>query len=86
MSGKIPVGSALIMIGLVTGLGYGIMALTTPNEKQFYDSLAPDLKRKVDDSRAYQKAVRDKYDKMEELRLAGEREEPVWADKKEEKK
>lgn len=55
-------------------------AVTTPNEQQFYDSLAPDLKRKVDDSRAFQKAAREKHDRLESLKAAGEREEPVWAE------
>ena len=45
-------------------------AVTTPNEQQFYDALAPDLKRKVDDSRAYQKAAREKYDRLEALKVS----------------
>lgn len=68
------------MTSVIVGIGYGIMAITTPNEQQFYDALAPDLKRKVDDSRAYQKAAREKYDRLEALKAAGDREEPVWAE------
>lgn len=41
-----------------------ILIVTTPNEKQFYDSLAPDLKKKVDDSRAFQAEARAKADRM----------------------
>ncbi|KAL8292529.1 hypothetical protein RQP46_001141 [Phenoliferia psychrophenolica] len=52
MAGRIPVGKAFLMTAVITSLGYGVMALTTPSEAQFYDSLAPDLQRKVDQNRA----------------------------------
>jgi hypothetical protein len=40
-----------LTLGLL-GFGYGLMKATTPNEEQLYKELAPDLKRKVDASRA----------------------------------
>lgn len=43
--------------------------MTTPTEQEFYDALAPDLKRKVDDSRAAQKAARDKYEALRALNV-----------------
>lgn len=52
MSGRVPIGSFLLLIGTFTGLAYGLMAATTPSDQQFYDALAPDLKRKVDAQRA----------------------------------
>lgn len=121
MSGRIPVGRAIVVTGVITALGYGIMAcgsfflphtlparsptsprtssnsfpppwpppssrtkirvrsradrvsnptVTTPSEQQFYDSLAPDLKKKVDDSRAFQAAARAKADQLELLNVS----------------
>ncbi|KAK2460571.1 hypothetical protein APHAL10511_007041 [Amanita phalloides] len=40
-----------ITVGFI-GFGYGLMKATTPTEEQLYKELAPDLKRRVDASRA----------------------------------
>jgi len=34
------------------GIGYTIMKVTTPTEEQLYNEMAPDLRRKVDATRA----------------------------------
>jgi len=44
------------MTAAIVGFGYGLMRLVTPTEKQFYDSLAPDLKRKADEMRRAREA------------------------------
>ncbi|KAN0065340.1 hypothetical protein ACQY0O_001176 [Thecaphora frezii] len=60
-------------------LGYGIMKATTPTDKQFYDSLSPDLKRQVDNQRL---AAERKAAYREQVMRAKEAEEsgPVWAE------
>ncbi|KAH9466930.1 hypothetical protein MJO28_000484 [Puccinia striiformis f. sp. tritici] len=79
MAARLPPGKALALLVAGTGLGWGIMKLTTPTESQFYDVLAPDLKRKVDERRK-EAAEWDKlYGKTtveEQYRKAVEREEP----------
>ncbi|KAM6500850.1 hypothetical protein JOM56_003864 [Amanita muscaria] len=40
-----------LTLGLM-GFGYGLMKVTTPTEEQLYKEMAPDLKRKVDASKA----------------------------------
>ncbi|ORY86718.1 hypothetical protein BCR35DRAFT_302448 [Leucosporidium creatinivorum] len=79
MAGRIPIGSALLFTGAVTGLGYGIMYLTTPTDQQFYDSLAPDLKRKVDENRALQRRGMEQREALERIKKSAELDKPVWA-------
>ncbi|SPO36828.1 uncharacterized protein PSFLO_02299 [Pseudozyma flocculosa] len=52
---------------------------TTPTDKQFYDSLSPDLKRQVDNQRS---AAERKAAYREQLMRAKEGEDngPVWAE------
>ncbi|GAA5954235.1 hypothetical protein JCM8115_003347 [Rhodotorula mucilaginosa] len=85
MSGRIPIMRAIILIGGVSALGYGIMAATTPTEQQFYDALSPDLKRKVDEARALKAGAREEMakasqDKLNTIREQARSEAPVWAD------
>ncbi|GJN94206.1 hypothetical protein Rhopal_007280-T1 [Rhodotorula paludigena] len=85
MSGRIPVGSALLLTGLITALGYGVMAATTPSEQQFYDSLSPDLKRKVDDAKrvkqgAQNELARESQARLDAIRAQAKNDAPVWAD------
>ncbi|EFP74451.1 hypothetical protein PGT21_031893 [Puccinia graminis f. sp. tritici] len=79
MASRLPPGRALGLLIAGTGMGWGIMKLATPSESQFYDELAPDLKRKVDERRK-QSAEWDKlYGKTtveEQYQKAVEREEP----------
>ncbi|EDP44256.1 hypothetical protein MGL_1653 [Malassezia globosa CBS 7966] len=39
---------------VVIGFGYLLLKTATPNEQQLYDSLSPDLKRRVDAQRSSQ--------------------------------
>ncbi|BGP52101.1 hypothetical protein JCM10450v2_008072 [Rhodotorula kratochvilovae] len=85
MSGRVPIGSFLVLIGTFTGLAYGLMAATTPSEQQFYDALAPDLKRKVDAARAMKagaqsELIRESQEKLEAIKKQAQGEGPVWAD------
>ncbi|KAL8277279.1 hypothetical protein RQP46_010348 [Phenoliferia psychrophenolica] len=78
MSGRIPVGSAFLLTGVITAIGYGIMSLTTPSEQQFYDRLAPDLKAKVDRSRAAQAEAKARADQLAAINNSAEEGKPVW--------
>ncbi|BGP58479.1 hypothetical protein JCM8202v2_006148 [Rhodotorula sphaerocarpa] len=69
MSGRIPILRAIILIGGVSALGYGVMAATTPNEQQFYDALSPDLKRKVDEAKALRAGARDELARASQEQL-----------------
>jgi hypothetical protein len=99
MSGRIPIGSAILMTLGITTLGYGIMACssnslslthsliltlsltddrnthcvlflgTTPTEKEFYDALSPDLKKKVDEQRRLTQGAREQLARDSQSRL-----------------
>lgn len=43
--------------------------MTTPSDEQFYNSLAPDLKRKVDDNRAARKVAELKQAQLAALNV-----------------
>ncbi|GFZ45124.1 hypothetical protein JCM24511_02850 [Saitozyma sp. JCM 24511] len=77
MSGGFMWGKFAVYSTIIIGVGYTAMKLATPTEQQFYDALAPDLKRKVDEIRAQREgstAVRDK------LATAGAQDQVVWAE------
>ncbi|GAA5884109.1 hypothetical protein JCM6882_002143 [Rhodosporidiobolus microsporus] len=80
MAGRIPVGSAIILTGVITSIGYGIMALTTPSEEQFYNSLAPDLKRKVDEAKRLQAGAQAQNERLAAIRAQADQDRPVFAD------
>ncbi|GAA6006605.1 hypothetical protein JCM11491_003114 [Sporobolomyces phaffii] len=85
MSGRIPIGSAILMTLGITTLGYGIMAFTTPTEKEFYDALSPDLKKKVDDQRrlnagARDQLVKDSQSRLDAIKAQAKNDAPLWAD------
>ncbi|GAA5957987.1 hypothetical protein JCM3765_006224 [Sporobolomyces pararoseus] len=85
MSGRIPIGSAILMTLGITTLGYGIMAFTTPTEKEFYDALSPDLKKKVDEQRkltqgAREQLAKDSKDRLDAIKAQAQNDSPVWAD------
>ncbi|GAA5822056.1 hypothetical protein JCM5353_006215 [Sporobolomyces roseus] len=85
MSGRIPIGSAILLTLGITTLGYGIMAFTTPTEKEFYDALSPDLKKKVDEQRkltqgARDQLARDSQTRLEAIKAKANSDSPVWAD------
>ncbi|GAA5842156.1 hypothetical protein JCM11251_006542 [Rhodosporidiobolus azoricus] len=86
MAGRIPVGSALILTGVITSLGYGIMSLTTPSDEQFYNSLAPDLKRKVDEAKRVQAGAKEQTDRLAAIRAQAQQDRPVFADELDSKK
>ena len=69
MAGRVPIGSFLLLIGTATGLAYGLMAVTTPSDQQFYDSLAPDLKRKVDAQRALKQGAQSELVRESQAQL-----------------
>ncbi|KAK4331116.1 cytochrome b mrna processing protein, CBP4 [Rhodotorula toruloides] len=69
MSGRIPIGSAVLLTGVVTAIGYSIMALTTPTDQEMYDRLSPDLKRKVDEARRMQAGAQNELVRESKSRL-----------------
>ncbi|KAM0755089.1 hypothetical protein T439DRAFT_353035 [Meredithblackwellia eburnea MCA 4105] len=81
MAGRIPISRATLFVLGVTGVGYAIMAATTPSEQQFYDSLAPDLKRKVDESKKFKQIQLEKQQQLEAIHKSAESEKPVWSTK-----
>ncbi|KAL7423035.1 hypothetical protein Q5752_002334 [Cryptotrichosporon argae] len=70
-------GRFLTVSALIIGAGYGIMKSTTPSEEKFYDSLSPELKKKVDQVRA-QRAGSSPV--AETLANAGDKNQVVWAE------
>ncbi|KAG7530267.1 hypothetical protein FFLO_05152 [Filobasidium floriforme] len=50
----------------VMGAGYGVMKIATPSDEQFYNALAPDLKRKVDQIRAQRATSEEMRTKLAE--------------------
>ncbi|GAA5908407.1 hypothetical protein JCM5296_005923 [Sporobolomyces johnsonii] len=91
MSGRIPIGKAIGLTVAITAVGYGIMALTTPTEQEFYDRLSPDLKKKVDEQRRLSAGYRDQLAKESQQRLetitaSAKNDAPVWADDMDPKK
>jgi len=77
-------GRVAVWSTIIIGSGYVIMKTTSPTEQQLYDQLAPDLKKKADDYRAWRKngvQQSELQKKMEEASDAGAT-GPVWADKK----
>ncbi|BGP20663.1 hypothetical protein JCM10213_001091 [Rhodosporidiobolus nylandii] len=80
MAGRIPVGSAIIMTTVITALGYGVMALTTPNEEQFYAALSPDLKRKVDEQRRLAAGAREANERLESIKAQAQQDKPIFAE------
>ena len=44
--------------------------MTTPNEKQFYDSLSPELKKRVDEHKAMERSAQEKRDRIQSIQVA----------------
>ncbi|GAA6011145.1 hypothetical protein JCM10207_005512 [Rhodosporidiobolus poonsookiae] len=82
MAGRIPVGSALLLTAAITAGGYAIMAMTTPNEQQFYDSLSPDLKRKVDEARKVRQGALEAEQKLRQIKAGAAEDKPVFLEEK----
>ncbi|KAK4055389.1 hypothetical protein OIO90_003227 [Microbotryomycetes sp. JL221] len=80
MSGRIPVGRAALMVGAVTAVGYGIMYVTTPTDKQFYDSLSPDLKKRVDEQRAANAKLQQQRQQIQQIKNSADHDAPVWSE------
>lgn len=53
--------------------------MTTPNEKQFYDSLSPELKKRVDEHKALDAAAREKRERIQSIQVSCR--DPVAASK-----
>jgi len=77
MSGQILWGKFALFTGAIMAAGWGIMRLTTPTEEQFYNSLSPELKRKVDAVRLQRQSMSPLQEK---LNTAGEQDQVVWAE------
>ncbi|KAF6764713.1 hypothetical protein DFP72DRAFT_869016 [Ephemerocybe angulata] len=79
--------------GLTTvlmGAGYMLMKATTPTEEQLYNEMAPDLRKKVDASRAARLAREAEMKKQVEAQVAGaehpESAKPIWASRPSERR
>ncbi|KAF9519943.1 hypothetical protein BS47DRAFT_1336677 [Hydnum rufescens UP504] len=62
---------------LLIGVGYSTMKFTSPSEKELYDSLAPDLKKKVD----AQRAARQNVQSDKEMMGNPDEAKPIWKEK-----
>lgn len=69
VGGRIPIGPALFTTMAIVGVGYSIMALTTPNEEEFYAQLSPDLKRKVDEHRKMRKEQDAAHERLQAIKV-----------------
>lgn len=73
---RIAWGKAIVMSGGVFGVGYALLKLTTPSEKELYDSLSPDLRRQVD---AKRRARENAGQVNTALTSNPDEAQPVWA-------
>ncbi|KAK4047304.1 hypothetical protein OIV83_005482 [Microbotryomycetes sp. JL201] len=80
MSGRIPVGRAALLVGGITALGYGIMYSSVTTYKQFYDSLSPDLKKRVDEQRAASQKLQQQRQQIQQIKDSADQDAPVWSD------
>ncbi|KAL9941053.1 hypothetical protein V8E36_000541 [Tilletia maclaganii] len=79
MTAPVPWGRLLTASAGIIGIGYVIMKVTTPTDKQFYDALAPDLKRQVDQHREQAKRKGAYMEQLERARSGEADSAPVWA-------
>ncbi|QRW14787.1 hypothetical protein RhiLY_13786 [Ceratobasidium sp. AG-Ba] len=76
MSGRIAWGRFMAVSAGLVFSGWAIMRATTPNEKEFYESLAPDHKRRVDAARAQGLGVSQPTESLRRQQL--DPEAPIW--------
>ncbi|KAF8162920.1 hypothetical protein B0H34DRAFT_693446 [Crassisporium funariophilum] len=79
-----PWGKFALWTTALTGTGYLLMKATTPSEEQLYNSMAPDLRRKVDATRAARLAREAEMKKQVDAQVVSETKpeatKPIWAD------
>ncbi|BEI96174.1 hypothetical protein CcaverHIS631_0111230 [Cutaneotrichosporon cavernicola] len=80
MSGKILWGRWLGVTTILMGVGYTLLKVATPTEEEFYNSLSPDLKRKVDEVRAQRAALENSKTVQAKLEAASDDGKVIWGD------
>lgn len=76
MSGQVAWGKFAMVSTALIFSGWALMRATTPNEKEFYDSLAPDHKRMVDAARARGTGVAQPSESLRRQQL--DPQAPIW--------
>ncbi|CAO1616777.1 unnamed protein product [Jaminaea pallidilutea] len=61
------------------GVGWGVMAATTPSEEKFYNSLSPELRKKVDAQRQAASRKAAYAEQLEKAKRSDDAEAPQWA-------
>ncbi|KLT46095.1 hypothetical protein CC85DRAFT_281730 [Cutaneotrichosporon oleaginosum] len=77
-AGKILWGKWLAVTSVIMGVGYTLLKVATPTEEEFYNSLSPDLKRKVDEVRAQRAAIENSKLVQAKLEAASDEGKVVW--------
>jgi len=81
MSAGMPWVKVTAAIGGCLGLGYLVMKAVTPTPEQLYAKMSPDLRRKVDASRAQRLAAENGARQQSVIQSPDpESQKPVWAD------
>jgi len=80
MSGKIPWLQLTVASAGIMGLGYALLRAVVPTPEETYNAMAPDLRRKVDETRRARLALEEGMKQQQNAQLDPESAKPVWAD------
>lgn len=80
MSGKLPWVRLTVMSAGIMGLGYTLLRVIVPSPEETYNAMAPDLRRKVDETRRARLALEEGMKQQQNAQLDPESAKPVWAD------
>ncbi|KAN0141351.1 hypothetical protein V8E53_001107 [Lactarius tabidus] len=80
MSGKIPWVQLTVASAGIMGLGYTLLRVVVPSPEETYNAMAPDLRRKVDETRRARLALEEGMKQQQNAQLDPESAKPVWAD------
>ncbi|ODN95202.1 hypothetical protein L198_04590 [Cryptococcus wingfieldii CBS 7118] len=67
----------IVYSGAIIGSGVWLQNKTVPNEKDYYNSLSPDLKAKMDQIIRQREGSKTMKEKLQE---AGDKDEVIWGD------
>jgi len=80
MSGRMPWLQLSVVSAGIMGLGYVLLRATVPTPEETYNAMAPDLKRKVDETRRTRLALEEGMKQQQNAQIDPESANPVWAD------
>jgi len=81
MAARMPWLKVTATIGGFIGVGYLTMKAVTPTPEQLYERMSPDIRRKVDASRAQRLAAEAAVQQQAEVQAQDpDAQKPIWAD------